>query len=160
MNDSTLTYHSVALFVESIQTSKRFYTSLLNREIELDFGKNVILKGGITLWQISGSHIISERLGRERLSGNSNRCELYFETEEIEAFCQKLEKSNVRFLHTVHQEPWGQKTIRFFDPDDHLIEAGEPLHIFIRRLHDQGLTAVKIAARTSVPVEKIREITG
>lgn len=28
--------------------------------------------------------------------------------------------------------PWGQKVIRFYDPDKHIIEVGEDLSVLIR----------------------------
>lgn len=37
--------------------------------------------------------------------------------------------ADMKLLHDLHDEPWGQRTIRFFDPDDHLIEAGESLKL-------------------------------
>ena len=44
-----ITYHSAVVFVRDIEVSKQFYTNVLELAIELDFGKNVLLKGGITL---------------------------------------------------------------------------------------------------------------
>ena len=59
---SNLTYHSVAIFVREIERSKAFYTEILDQVIDLDFGKNVILKGGITLWEVNPNHIIPQKL--------------------------------------------------------------------------------------------------
>ncbi|RKX68718.1 hypothetical protein DRP43_05215, partial [candidate division TA06 bacterium] len=46
-----------------------------------------------------------------------------------------IKSKNIEFLHEIHEEPWGQRTIRFFDPDNHLIEIGEPLPIFIKNMN-------------------------
>ena len=54
-----------------------------------------------------------------------SRFELCFETEEFDKFFQKLKSNNVRFLHEINTEIWGQRTIRFYDNDGHLIEVGE-----------------------------------
>ena len=54
-------FHSSVLFVKDIEKSKDFYVKLLKQEIEYDFGMNVILKNGITLWEISPSHIIDRK---------------------------------------------------------------------------------------------------
>jgi len=56
-------FHSTAAFVKNIEVSKKFYTETLEQVIELDLGKNVILKGGITLWEINPNHIIPKKLG-------------------------------------------------------------------------------------------------
>jgi catechol 2,3-dioxygenase-like lactoylglutathione lyase family enzyme len=45
-------FHSIVLFVKDIDRSKKFYTEVLGQEIDYDFGNNVALKNGITLWKI------------------------------------------------------------------------------------------------------------
>ncbi|MCF8304299.1 MAG: VOC family protein [Bacteroidales bacterium] len=145
-------FHSSVLFVRDIEKAKDFYIGLLGQVIEHDFGKNVILKGGLTLWEIRPEHTIAKEL---QISGTTNRLELYFKTRELEkAFC-KLEKEGVSFLHKIHEEPWGQRTIRFFDPDRHLIEIGEPLEVFVRNMFDKGMTAAHISAKGGIPLGTI-----
>lgn len=145
-----------AIFVEDIRLSKDFYTETLGMEIELDFGKNVIFKNGLTIWEIQESHIIPQTLGVFNLRNHTaNRFELYFETEEIDEIYYELKEKEVRFLHELHEESWGQQTIRFFDPDDHLIEVGESMRMFVTRFHDQGMTALEISQRTHVPVDEV-----
>jgi catechol 2,3-dioxygenase-like lactoylglutathione lyase family enzyme len=152
-------FHSTAAFVVDIDRAKRFYIEILGQEIDLDFGKNVILKCGITLWEIDPLHVIPRMAGVEAIRDEAvNRFEFYFETEDIETVCQKLATAGVMFLHPVHEEPWGQKTVRFFDPDRHLIEMGETLAVFVRRLYAGGLPAEGVSAKTGVPIDKVREI--
>ena len=121
-------FHSTVIFVKDIERSKDFYTGFLDFSIDHDFGKNVILSNGLTLWEIQVSHQISKELQTNNVS---NRFELYFESEDLEKVVNLLEKNGTGFLHKIHEEPWGQKTIRFFDPDNHLIEIGEPLEVFV-----------------------------
>lgn len=152
-------FHSTALFVKDIEISKRFYTEQLGQSIELDFGKNVILKNGITLWEIQSHHIIPQIIGNHAVSHpESNRFELYFETEELEATYERLTQAGVSFLHPIHEEPWGQRTFRLFDPDSHLIEIGEPLNVFVRRLHGEGMAADQISRKTGVPMDMVQAI--
>ena len=99
-----LRYHSTAAFVRDIGVSKKFYTELLGLAVELDFGKNVILEGGITLWEINANHIIPERLGIDSIGDRrANRFEYYFETEDIETMCGRVRASGVDFLHSLHE---------------------------------------------------------
>jgi len=141
---------SIALFVKDIEVSKAFYQTLLGLEIEFDFGKNIIFKGGIAIWEINPTHIIPSTLGENSLNGKSNRFELYFETENLEEVFLPLKAANIQFLHEIHEENWGQRTIRFFDPDNHLIEIGESLHCFIKRMLDSGMTREQVSAKTGV----------
>lgn len=148
-----------ALFVKSIEVSKKFYTGILGLTVDLDFGKNVIFKNGFTIWEIQENHIIPATLGLNRISDSKvNRFELYFETENLEDIFETLKGREVPFLHEIHEEAWGQQTIRFFDPDNHLIEIGESMRKFVQRLYDQGLTTEQVSKRTSIPVEEIKRL--
>lgn len=147
--------HSIVLFVKNIEKSKEFYTKILNQSIVHDFGNNVILSGGISIWQIQQSHIISQKL---ETSSNSNRFELYFEAENIDEINLKLEQNSVTLLHPIHTEPWGQRTIRFFDPDSHLIEIGEPLEVFVMNMSKQGLSPEQISTQSGIPIETVNNL--
>lgn len=62
---------SPALFVKVIENSKDFYCNILGLPIDLDFDKNVILKSGLTIWEIQNDHIIPSTLGPEKISNLS-----------------------------------------------------------------------------------------
>jgi catechol 2,3-dioxygenase-like lactoylglutathione lyase family enzyme len=150
---------STALFVKDIETSKKFYTGVLGLPVDMDFGKNIVFKNGFAIWEIQNNHIIPTSLGLDRISDSDvNRFELYFETENLEDIFKTLKSKNVIFLHHIHEEPWGQQTIRFFDPDNHLIEIGESMRQFVSRFYNQGLTIEQVSKRTSVPVETIKKL--
>lgn len=147
---------STAIFVRDIELAKKFYNGILGLGIKLDFGKNVIFSNGFAIWEIRPDHIISKSLGYENLSDTAvNRFEIYFETENLQEVAQTLKVSGVRFLHDLNEEPWGQMTIRFFDPDNHLIEVGETMGQFITRYHMKGMTVAEISRKTSVPEDEI-----
>ena len=148
-------FHSSVIFVNDIEKSKDFYVRLLNQEIEHDFGKNVILKGGLTIWEIQPDHFISKRL---KTTPDSNSFEIYFETELIDEAYSKLNTEQVEFLHEIHEEPWGQRTIRFFDHDRHLIEVGEPLETFVNNMSKKGLSVKQIAEKSGIPIETVNLI--
>jgi len=150
---------SIALFVKDIEVSKDFYVNILQQQIELDFGKNVIFKAGFVIWEIRDSHIIPAKVGLDKMYDYSvNRFELYFETNNILENFRNLKSKNVLFLHEIHEEIWGQQTIRFFDPDNHLIEIGESMEQFVSRFYKQGLTIEQVSARTYVPVEEVKRL--
>jgi catechol 2,3-dioxygenase-like lactoylglutathione lyase family enzyme len=147
---------STALFVKNIEVSKHFYKDILGLTIELDFGKNVIFKNGFSIWEIQDQHIIPANLGLDKISDKSvNRFELYFETENLPEVFSVLETRDVPFLHGIHEEKWGQQTIRVFDPDNHLVEIGESMEQFVSRFYKEGLTVYEISQRTGVPVDEV-----
>ena len=148
-------FHSSVIFVSDIERSRDFYKTLMNQEIEHDFGKTVIFKGGLSIWEIRTGHVIPEHLDT---GGHSNRFELYFEDADVEGRQHVLREAGIAFLHEVHKEAWGQRTIRFFDPDGHLIEIGEPLEVFVRNLRRSGLSPQAITEKSGVALETVRQI--
>lgn len=148
-----------ALFVKNIEISKSFYTKVMGFTIEHDFGINISFKEGFAIWEIQDSHIIPKKVGGKNiLNRNSKRFELYFETETIEDVEHTLKEHQVRFLHQIHIEPWEQKTLRFFDPDEHLIEIGETLQHLVTRLKNSGLTVEKVASKTGISIPEIEKL--
>jgi catechol 2,3-dioxygenase-like lactoylglutathione lyase family enzyme len=152
-----LSFSSSVLFVKDIRTSTQFYTHLLDQEIEFDFDMNILFKSKLSLWQIIPEHEIYPLADRHK---ESNAFEIYFETDNIDEFAQKIKEANVRLLHNVKTEPWGQRTIRFFDPDDHLIETGEAMPVFVGRIYHETGSLEKTSAITGVSAEKITLLLG
>jgi len=150
---------SSVLFVRDIEVSKKFYTEVLNQEIIMDFGRNVSFESGFAIWEIWDEHIIPRTL-KEKVNSGGNSFELYFETPDIVETERILVESNVSFIHNIIEEPWGQNTLRFFDPDGHIIEIGETLESFVKRFHDSGMDPGEIFKRTSIPVDDVKRILG
>ena len=86
---------------------------------------NVILTEGLVL---QDEKIWKEVLNKDIIPEN-HASELYFEEPDIEAFARKLEKlyPNVRYVNRLMTHSWGQKVVRFYDPDGNLIEVGTPM---------------------------------
>lgn len=148
-----LKYYAAVVFVKNIEASKKFYTEILDCVIEHDFGKNITFVGGLSIWELRDDHIITKGINRNMAQGN--KFELYFETEDIYKQFSKLESAKLRFMHKIIEEPWGQLTIRFYDCDNHLIEIGETLKTFVKRMYGSGLSEDKVAEKTGIPVETV-----
>lgn len=153
---SSLKFTSAVLFVKDIEVSKAFYTELLGLGIETDFGTNVGLYGGLALWQISAGHIIEKEGLVAKKQGHDK--EIYFETTDVFKQFELLKKGTVKFFHEIIEEPWGQKTFRFYDPDNHLIEIGESLETFVNRMHKEGMNVAEISDKTGIPHEFVEEL--
>jgi len=50
------------------------------------------------------------------------------------------------------------KHIRFYDPENNLVEIGETIPCFVKRFFNQGMSAEEISKRTSVPIQMVNEI--
>jgi catechol 2,3-dioxygenase-like lactoylglutathione lyase family enzyme len=155
----TIKYSATVLFVKNIARSLEFYTKNLDQLIEHDFAANIIFKSGLSLWEISPAHEIARNSGIEDIKSKiSGRFEIYFETETIDESFARIKASGVSFLHEIIEEPWGQRTFRFYDPDRHLVEVGETMEIFVKRAYQKYGTVEKVTERTSVPIETIERI--
>lgn len=148
------------LFVKDAGKSKDFYTTVLGMTVTADFGGlNYMFSEGFAVWQIMDGNIIPETLGRDHIENaqNASRFELCFETEDLDSVYETLRENKVKFLHEVNTELWGQRTVRFYDPDGHLIEAGEAMPVFLKRIYDEeGQDVEATSRRTFVPVEGLK----
>lgn len=148
-------FYSPVIFVDEIERSKKFYTEILEEEIEHDFGNNIMFKSQLSLWKVMPDHEIA---GIENKSKKGNTFELYFETKDIHKSTERIKANKVRLLHDIKTEPWGQKTIRFYDPDDHLLEIGESFSTFITRIYNETGSITETASTTGVHEDIIGKI--
>ena len=87
----------------------------------------------------------------------NNAMELYFEEEDIDAFCKHLDLFDICYVHKLTEYPWGQRVVRFYDPDKHIIEVAEKIDAVIIRFTEQGLSAEETAARMGIPLDFVVE---
>ena len=71
---------------------------------------------------------------------------------------QKLEDNDVKLIHPIIEAPWGQKAFRAYDPDNHIIEFGEPMTAVVIRLHQKGMSPEEIIQKTTMPIEIVNQI--
>ena len=116
---------NVLIVVKDIERSKQFYHDLFGLEMILDNDGNMIMTEGLVLQE---EKYWKDFLGKEIIPEN-NSCELYFEERDIEAFVEKLKSyyPEVKYVNRLMTHSWGQKVIRFCDPDGNLIEVGTPM---------------------------------
>jgi catechol 2,3-dioxygenase-like lactoylglutathione lyase family enzyme len=116
---------NVLIVTKDIEKSRQFYHDLFGLELDLDNDGNMILTEGLVL---QDEKIWRSFIGRDVIPEN-NACELYFEEADIEGFIRKLERlyPEVRYVNRLMTHSWGQRVVRFYDPDGTLIEVGTPM---------------------------------
>lgn len=148
---------SPLIAVADMERSTAFYKKYLNLDVEVDFGANVTLTGGLSLQTLESWRRF---IGGLDVSFKGNDAELYFEADDFDSFIQELE--GLELIHPAYEHSWGQRSVRFYDPDGHIIEVGEKIDAVVRRFRDSGMTAPEIAARMDVDekyvLEWLREI--
>ena len=116
---------NILLVVEDIEKSKQFYHEVFGLDVVLDQDGNMILTEGLVL---QDKKIWEEFLNQE-VSTKHNSSELYFEERDLDFFVEKLERlyPDIQYVNKLMTHSWGQRVVRFYDLDGHLIEVGSPM---------------------------------
>ena len=146
----TTKYTSALIAVSDMEKSKQFYHDVLGMNVVADFGANVTLDGGIVLQTLD---TWTSFIRTDKVVLPNNAGELYFEDEDMDAFCGHLKQFDICYVHPLLEHRWGQRIVRFYDPDKHIIEVGEKLDAVILRFLEQGLSAEETAVRMDIPVD-------
>lgn len=146
------------IVVEDIEKSKKFYRELFGLEVVTDFGENVILTEGLVLQERK----TWERFTGKKVSYGGCDAELYFEENDLDFFLERLQKyaETVTYVNEPMEHDWGQRVIRIYDPDRHVIEIGEAMDYVARRFLKMGMTVEQAAEKTQLPLAQVEEIKG
>lgn len=149
---------SVLFVVRDLKKSLEFYRNVLGLKIVNDFGTNVVLTGGLALQTLeSWAGFLGKTPADIRFGGAE--AELYYEADDFDAFLKVLEQHpETELVHPVQEHRWGQRAVRLYDPDRHIIEVGESMAKVARRFLDGGLSVEGVARRMDVSLEYVREL--
>ncbi|RPI92952.1 MAG: glyoxalase/bleomycin resistance/extradiol dioxygenase family protein [Chloroflexi bacterium] len=124
-----LTFINTIVFVKDISVSKAFYAETLGLKVIEDHGAFVLFENhlaihqarelAVTVWKAEAPSNVDQPQGRQNVL-------VYFETNALEAAFIHL-KDQVKLIHPIERQAWGQMVFRFYDPDGHVVEIGEPL---------------------------------
>ena len=151
-----MNYGYTVLAVADVHKARTFYEDLFALELYQDYGLNIAFTCGLSLQQ-KFDWLVG--IPAEQIVQNSNNMELAFETEDFDGFLQKLRAyPQIRYLHDVMEHSWGQRVIRFYDLDGHLIEVGESMAMVIRRFLKEGLTMEQISVKMDASVDELEQL--
>jgi len=141
-----ISYTSAVLMTGHYGLMTHFYENVLEQKIRYDFGGCVQFECGLSIWRAQEGHPVSRAL--KSMDGNGNAAlELCFETEDFDAQSARIIAMGVMLAHGVIEEKWGQRTLRFFDLDGNLVELGESMPAFCKRLQLFGMTVEEVAEK-------------
>ena len=111
--------------------------------------------------------MLQERETWERFTGKKavyGGCdaELFFEENDMDGFLARLQKQEppVSYVNESMEHDWGQRVVRLYDPDRHVIEVGESMNFVARRFLNIGDDRRHTAEKTQLPLAQIREMAG
>jgi len=151
-------FRGCVLFVTDIARSRAVYEGAFGLVPEVETPLMVAYKGGLAIWEATSARTVvygdpMEGVGTATRHG----AEVWFETNDPEGSSRRVAAAGLTFLHPVREEAWGQKTFRCFDPDGHLIEVGETMAGFIRRMQEEGMDTSAIAEKTGMTKWAVQE---
>lgn len=146
------------IVVKDMKTSKAFYCEVLGLRVTGDLGENVVFTGGLAL-QSEESWIDMMLDYNHEVTYHSNDKELCFEEANFDEFLERLTLfPKLEYVHPVKEHSWGQRVIRFYDPDYHMIEVGEDMKVVTKRFLDRGMSIEETAKRMDVPVGYVKRL--
>jgi catechol 2,3-dioxygenase-like lactoylglutathione lyase family enzyme len=150
-------FESAVIMVKDVGVSRQFYEKVLGQEVFMDFGPNVSFTGGaFAIWQVDHAHEIM--FGKPLGEVGQGEMEVYFESGDLDVVIERFQEAGVEFVHSLHEQPWGPRAVRVYDPDGHIVEVGEPMSVVVSRSLSQGVSAEQTAERTGMPVEVVQQI--
>lgn len=141
------------LAVKDINKSVEFYKKILGLRVTMDFGANKTLTGGLSL-QTAETY---KEFIKKNISFCGNDAEIYFEEDNFDEFADRLKEYDIKYVHKTAEHSWGQRVIRFYDPDKHIIEVGESMKTVCRRFLESGMTPEEASKRMDVPVKFVNQ---
>lgn len=146
-------FEGILLVSKDLQRTKAFYKEVFGLRVTVDFGANITLTGGISFQSLESWLQFIHKEANE-VSFQTNNAELYFEEADLDGFIQKIEAMDIQWVHTLKTHDWGQRGIRIYDPDGHILEISETMQAVTKRFQEQGMSVREIAERMLVS-EKI-----
>lgn len=149
-------YTSTVLSVSDITRARVFYERLFGLELFQDYGINISFYGGLSLQQDFGWLV---NLPEDKIFYKPNNIELCFEEEDFDSFLEKLRQyPDIETLGGVIEYSWGQRVVRFYDLDGHLIEVGEDMKMVAGRFLSGGMTMEEISKKMDVSLADLDKL--
>ena len=149
-------YICTVISVSDIEAAKKFYKDLFGLKIYQDYGKNIAFTCGLALQQDFDWLV---NLPKEKVLKKSNNVEIAFEESDFDEFLIRLKQfENIEYLDGVMEHTWGQRVIRFYDLDGHIIEVGESMKIVIQRFLSTGMTMEEISSKMDASIEDLTKL--
>ena len=149
-------YVCTVISVADISAARKFYEELFGVEVYQDYGRNIAFTCGLALQQ-DFDWLVS--ITKEKVLKKSNNAEIVFEEQDFDGFLNKLKAySDIEYLGEVIEHSWGQRVIRFYDLDEHLIEVGEDMQMVVKRFLASGMTMEEVSAKMDVSIEDLTKL--
>ena len=144
--------------VRDMERAVAFYRDVLGSEVVHDFGANVVLAGGLSLQTLETWAEFLDK-SAEEIHFGGNDAEMYYIADNFDTILSILKAyPQIELVCPPVEHRWGQRAVRLYDPDGHIIEIGESLNQVAKRFRDSGLNEEGVARRMDISLEYAREL--
>jgi len=117
---------AITLFVEELDTTKRFYQTTFEVPVVFEDANSAVFKIGGTLINLLKIECANELVEPARVAQRDagSRQVFSIEVDDVDAMCARLTARGVGLLNGPMDRPWGIRTASFQDPAGHIWEIG------------------------------------
>ena len=138
-------YQGCLLAVRDISVSKNFYEKVLHQNAIMDIGVHVTYEG----FSLQQGYAELVGIETESVKERSHNFQVYFEVEDLDkVYAETRDIPDLQWVHEIKEYPWGQRNIRIYDPDLHIVEIAEDMNTVFKRFFSQG---------TMFPLEAVKQ---
>lgn len=114
--------NSSIILTRDMDRSIRFYRGIMGLELEKQFDTVAFFQDGLV---IHDEAVYVNYLRVPDPYPGGFRAVYYYIASDIDEMYGTLEEKKVAFIHGLETQPWGERCLRFYDPDGNVIEIGD-----------------------------------
>lgn len=115
---------AITLFVDDLETSKRFYDEVFAVQKVFEDAESAAYKVGGTIVNLLATSAAHELVTPATVGAAAQgaRAQMTIEVEDVDAVCAELTARGVELVNGPMDRPWGIRTACFQDPSGHVWE--------------------------------------
>lgn len=123
-------FYNTIVFVKDIVLSRTFYEQVIGLKLEQDLNTIVFFENHFVIHNANAllETVYGKKPSANPLRGHDNLL-VYFETDDLEESFRTVQAAGVEIIHPIEMQAWDQCVFRCYDPDRHILEIGEAMHL-------------------------------
>lgn len=124
-------FANTIVFVKDIEISRQFYADIVGLPVREALDTIVFFENRLVILSAESiTHTIFKQddPAAHESQGRKNIL-VYLESDTLEETYATIKRAGVPIIHGIETQEWGQRVFRFYDPDDHMVEIGEPFRL-------------------------------
>jgi len=117
-----ITLNSSILLTKNMERAIRFYKEVMGLELQKQFETVAFFQDGLV---IHDEAVYLSYIGGPDQSPSGFKAVYYYIDTDIDEMYRSLQEKKVEFIHGLETQSWGERVLRFYDPDGNVIEIGD-----------------------------------